>query len=167
MMAYSTSTRQRLISILTGVLLIIINVFAIYYFAFSLLESVIIIGVTLIMYIGLALFLAQDRAHRIQRVRVVERPIVRTIEKPVIKEVIVEKPVVKEIVRYVERKRKKLNIEKFEYIGSSVNKVYHTRNCRLGKLVKRKYKEHSHQPSFFIKRKYKPCHVCILKDKKI
>ena len=165
-----SSTSYKFVSILVGILLLIMAAFSIYFFAFTLIESVIVVGVTLVMYIGLALFLSSGG----NSIRVIRQP-ARIIERPVIKEVIVEKPVVKTIVRtvekpvikYIQKKAKKLNIEKFEYIGSSVNKIYHTKNCRLGKMIKKKYKEHSHQPSFFIKRKYKPCHVCILKDKKV
>jgi len=157
--------RYQVISILVAIILIIINVFSIFVFGFNIIESLIVIGVSVVLYVGLVFFLAVQP--RSERVRIVNRPVVREVVRTVEKPVEVVRTVVRPVVKYVEKKKKKLDIEKFEYIGSSVNKVYHTRNCRLGKMIKKKYKELSHQKSFFVKRKYKPCHVCILKDKKV
>lgn len=116
-------------------------------------------------------------------IKTVEKPVVRTVEKPVIKEVTkevtvekpvyrtIEKPVVrtvtKPVVKYVERVRKRLNIPKYDYLGSSETKVYHKRSCRLSKLIKRKYKVSSNSILYFKNRGYKPCEVCILKRKKV
>lgn len=98
-----------------------------------------------------------------------EVPVVKTVEKPVIK--YVERPVVKvvpkPIIRYVEKPRKKLEIPKYDYTGSTETKVYHTRYCRLGKLIKKKYALHANTQAFFKKRKFRPCEVCILKTKKV
>src|SRR3989344_3969922 len=58
----------------------------------------------------------------------------RTIEKPIFKEIEKEVPV------YIEKLRDKLNIPKYDYLGSSQTKVYHKHLCRFGKLIKKKYK---------------------------
>ena len=101
--------------------------------------------------------------------REVKSVMVRTVEKPV--EVIrtVEKPVEKEVIKrvYVEAPRKKLNIPKYEYVGSSETKTFHKRNCRLGKLIKRKYKVSNNSASYFKAKGFKPCKVCKPGKKKL
>ena len=101
--------------------------------------------------------------------REVKSVMVRTVEKPV--EVIrtVEKPVEKEVIKrvYVEAPRKKLNIPKYEYVGSSETKAFHKRNCRLGKLIKRKYKVSNNSASYFKAKGFKPCKVCKPGKKKL
>ena len=89
--------------------------------------------------------------------RVQSPPIIRTIEKPVY----VQKRI------YIEKRRKKLNIPKYDYVGSSLTKTYHAKTCRLAKSIKRKYKINSNSLSFFKKRKYSACKACILKTKKV
>lgn len=110
------------------------------------------------------------------QIKVVEKPVEKIVEK------VVEKPVIRYIdrpgktrvvtkivnrVKTVKQRSKKLNIPQFKFIGSTVTKRFHTHACRLGKLVKRKYKIHSNSRSFFIKKRFRPCKVCILKTKKI
>lgn len=99
----------------------------------------------------------------------VDRPveIVKTIDRPVIERVEVEKPVYLEKKVYIERKRKKLNIPKYKYVGSNLTKVYHLKTCRLAKSIKNKYKVHNNSPRFFKSRKYRPCAVCVLRIKKV
>lgn len=96
----------------------------------------------------------------IKEVRV---PVVQQVEKPVIREIIKEVPVIKT----VEVPRAKLNIPRYDFIGSVASKVYHKNNCRLGKSIKKKYKEFSNDPNFFKKRGYKPCKFCITKEVKV
>lgn len=103
----------------------------------------------------------------------VEVPVYRTIDNPIVQVVEKEVPVVKEIIKpvirtiekkvYVERKRKKLNITKYKFVGSSQEKRYHKRTCRLGKLIKKKFKVHSNSQSFFKKKHFKACKVCVKK----
>ena len=88
----------------------------------------------------------------------VEKPIYRSIEKPVIREKIVEKPVYRGFV--IGEKKEKLVIPKYEYIGSSLTKVYHLKTCRIGKSIKRKYAENRNTQTFFKKNKYVPCKLC-------
>jgi len=97
-------------------------------------------------------------------VRIVERPVIRTVERPVIQEV--EKVVKKPVPFYIEKKRKKLNIPKYKYVGSSESKTYHKKSCRLGKLIKKKYKLNSNTESYFKIRKFEPCKVCLKKSAK-
>jgi len=114
-------------------------------------------------------------------IQTIEKPVIRTvekiIEKPVIRtiEKIIEKPVIKTVRKivekrvpvYIEKKRKKLNIPRYEYFGSTETKVYHHKSCRLRKLIKRKYKATNNHVSYFKSRKYRPCKVCILHKRKI
>ncbi len=101
----------------------------------------------------------------VQKPVYVDRPVDRPIyvDKPVYveKKVYVDKPV------YIEKKRKKLNIPKYNFLASTETKTYHTRNCRLGKLIKRKYKLSSNSKRVFIRKRFKACKVCIKKQKKI
>jgi hypothetical protein len=113
----------------------------------------------------------------------VEKPVYQTIEKPVvkevIKEVIKEVPVVKEVikevpvVREVEKpvyypvQKPKLDIPRYDYIASVQTKKYHTNNCRLGKSIKRGYKEFSNNPADFTRKGYAPCKFCITKEVKV
>ena len=82
-------------------------------------------------------------------VRTVEKPVIKTITKPVIKTVLVERP------------KRKLNIPKYKYRGSSATKTYHKVTCRISKSIKNKYKVSNNDPNFFIKRGYKPCQICL------
>ncbi len=91
----------------------------------------------------------------------IEKEIVKIVEKPVIQRV--EVPVIKWLERKVYIKRKKLHIIKFNYIASTETKTFHKRNCRFGKLIKRKYKIHNNKYSFFQKKHFKACKVCLKK----
>ncbi|MBS3099866.1 hypothetical protein J4463_01470 [Candidatus Pacearchaeota archaeon] len=101
-------------------------------------------------------------------IKEIEKPVVRFVDRPV--ERIVEKPVIQEIEKevpvYIEKLRDKLNIPKYDYLGSSQTKVYHKHLCRFGKLIKKKYKVSSNSEAFYKKAKYKPCKMCIVKKKK-
>jgi len=94
----------------------------------------------------------------------------RETQTEVVKEVIKEVPkqIIHEMDRtiYVTNPRKKLNIHKYDYIGSSETKKYHKRNCRFGKLIKRKYKVSKDSADYFRKKKYIPCKACLNKKKK-
>ena len=96
-------------------------------------------------------------------IREVKVPVVKEVEKPVYveKKVMVDRPV------YVQVPRKKLDIPKYEFLGSSETKTYHLRSCRLGKLIKKKYKISNNSDSYFKKHKFHPCMVCIQKLKKV
>jgi hypothetical protein len=109
-------------------------------------------GLTII-YSIFVIILITNLATSYRRIKVKE--VIKEVEKPVY----IETPVIKEV--YVEKPRKKLNIPKYNYVASTETKTYHTRNCRLGKLIKKKFKVSNNQVSFFKKRNYKSCKVCI------
>ncbi|MEK6890437.1 MAG: hypothetical protein AABX35_04590 [Nanoarchaeota archaeon] len=112
----------------------------------------------------------------VDRPVVTEVPVYRKIyfDKPIIKEV----PVIKEVIRkvmvpeyrevikkvYVERKKKKLNIPKYKFLGSTETKVYHLRSCRFSRLIKRKYKVSNNGKKFFTSKKFKACKICLAKS---
>lgn len=103
-------------------------------------------------------------------IRTIEKPV--EVEKPVYRDVvrIVEKPVVREVERpvyYPIQKAKRVSAKKYAYVASNITATYHKSNCRLGKLIKRKYKEQSNNPSYFKNKKYKPCKSCITKQVKV
>jgi hypothetical protein len=129
----------------------------------------------IVVYAGLLFFLLEPKLLREIKqpiLQTIERPIevIKEIDRPVIKEVLVEKPVeiVREITKpiYIEKPRKKLNIPKYAFVGSNLTKIFHKSSCRLGKSIKRKYKLHGNSIAFFKKRKYRGCSICITKQKK-
>jgi hypothetical protein len=85
----------------------------------------------------------------------IEKPVEKRIVREVPKTIMIDKPI------FIEKPKKKLNIPKYEYIASSQTMTFHKRNCRFSKLIKRKYKEHSNDEKYFLKKKYKPCKVCL------
>ncbi|MBU4070433.1 MAG: hypothetical protein KJ646_05610 [Nanoarchaeota archaeon] len=95
----------------------------------------------------------------------VENQTIKVVEKPVIQRV--EVPVYRDRNVYIEKSRKKLNIPHFNYIGSSQAKRFHARSCRLGKLIKKKFKISNNSQAFFTKKHFKACKICILHKKKI
>lgn len=116
--------------------------------------------------------------------RVVEKPVVKEVDRPIFierppiiktveKEVQVvrevEKPVLKEIERpvYFQIPKSKLDIPRYDFVGSSQTLIYHSRNCRLGKSIKKKYKISHNDPHYFTKHHFSPCQVCIQKIKKV
>lgn len=133
----------------------------------------------IVIYAVILFFLLEPKllreVHR-TTIQTIEKPVERIVERPVERQVqntlLLEKP--SPITHEIEKriyispgKTKSLSIPKYAFIGSSQTKSYHKRNCRLGKLIKKKYKMHSNQESFFIKKRFKPCEVCILKHKKV
>jgi len=146
--------------------------------------NAVIFGLSLLVLYGIALFFlleprilrevktkelrAIDRPFAVTKEIIVEKPVevVRTVE-PVVRKIYVDKPIYIRKPVYIERRRKKLVIPHYNFAGSSLTKTYHTSNCRLGKSIKRKYKVHDNKQSFFIKKLYRPCEVCILKRKKV
>jgi hypothetical protein len=161
-----------IISLLLAITIVCAVIVLFLLFNFELANKIILSLIGLLVYIVLLLVILQPSRVREVRKNVVmsvDKPVIkeviREVEKPVVKKVIVEKPVVKRI--YVEKKHKKLDIPHYNYVGSMQTRTYHLRNCRLGKLVKNKYKLSNNSVEFFRKRKFKPCKVCVLKQKKI
>ncbi len=121
-------------------------------------------------------------------VEVIDREVIKEVEKQVIEEIqipvenrtveVIDRPVaiqipvenrtvevIDRIVYRTKRKKKKLNIPKFKFIGSTQTKTYHKRNCKFSKMLKNKYKLHSNSKAFFKKKHFKACKVCIKKKK--
>jgi uncharacterized membrane protein len=121
-------------------------------------QKVIIFWIGLLVYFIVLLIILRPL-----KVREVRKNIVMSNDKPLIEQSI--KPVVEEVL--VESPKKKLDIPHYEYIGSMQTRTYHLRNCRLGKLVKKKYQLSNNSLEFFKKRKFRPCKICILKRRKI
>jgi hypothetical protein len=90
--------------------------------------------------------------------RIIRKPVFYELEKPIIKEVIT--PVDRPVLLRSDRKNKK-----YAYIGSSQTKVFHKKNCRFGKLIKKKYKVLGNDLNYFIAKDFKSCKVCMQKEK--
>jgi len=164
------------IAVIVGVLLTIISIIFITGFGLDTNQIIIFILLVIAFYIITLSFLFEHRW-----IREIINTITRTIEKPVEKEVIkrvdrpifyeLEKPIIRDVIKTVDRpviqKREKLNIPKYDYIGSNQTMNFHKKPCRLGKLIKKKYKVQGNDAKYFIKNGFSPCKVCILKEKKV
>ena len=163
-----------------GFIIILIEFLLVKLFNLELIPAI-SIGVVMIFIYAIILFFLLEPAI----LREIKTREVVTIEKPVIKEIpryvvhTVEKPIEKYVDRPVEKyvdrpvpvyagsPKRKLNIPKYDYIASTESKTYHKKSCRLGKLIKKKYKLSSNNVSDFKRKKFKACKVCVLKRKKI
>ena len=167
-----------LVAFIIGIFVVIFEFIAVFFIGL-LRPHALFLGFTLIIvYVIILFFLLEPRlVKEITRTEVVtlEKPYIKEIIKPVIREVpkevirTIEKPVTQEVTRtvYVQTPRKRLDIPKYDYVASSETKTFHTRNCRLGKLIKKKYKVSNNSKAYFTRKKYKACKVCILKQKKV
>ncbi len=165
-----------------GLFLAILFIASLFYFSFELHEAFGLFSLIIVLYAVILFFLlGSKRVREVKQfaVRTVEKPVIREVivEKPVVKEVIVEKPVTKEVIREVEvakpvyiqspaAPKKKLVIKHYNYVASSEEMIYHKRTCRFSKLIKRKYKESNDSEAYFKKKGYRPCKACIDSGKK-
>ncbi len=180
----SQTTRKGDIFLAVGVafVMIILAIVISFSLKFTREENLLFFWIFTILYAIFALVLLGSRSNNTREIEkrvYIDRPVVKEvtkpiyIDRPVIKEVEkkviqrVEVPVIRERKVYLRETRKKLNIPKFNFIGSNETKRFHTRFCRLGKLIKKKNKVHSNSANFFRKKHYKACKACILKSKKI
>lgn len=98
----------------------------------------------------------------------VDRPVAQIVEvdRPVevikYRNKIVEKPV----IQYREKKRKKLNIPKYDFLGSNETMTYHKHGCRFSKLIKPKYKLSNNDEKFFTKAGFEKCKMCMPEEEK-
>lgn len=141
-----------------------------------------ILAFVLIVIFGIAVyFLMEPTIEKEIRQKIIETNL-QTVDRPVVQEVIktveVEKPVVREVpiikevpvyrpqkTVYVARKERKTVVKraptiKYDFVGSKIQKVYHTSSCRLGKSIEKKYLVKAPTSSLFRRLKYKPCKVC-------
>ncbi len=167
------------IAIIVGILLIAISIIFITGFGLNTNQTLIFILLVVAFYIITLSFLFEHKLIReiINTVtktvdspeKQVEKEVIKKIDRPVFYEV--QKPIIRDVIKPVDRmvvmKGKKLNIPKYNYVGSSETMNYHKKSCRLGKLIKRKYKVLNNDSGYFIKKGYSPCMVCILKKKKV
>ncbi|MEK6890508.1 MAG: hypothetical protein AABX03_00040 [Nanoarchaeota archaeon] len=58
-------------------------------------------------------------------------------------------------------RKPRINIKKYNYIGSSETKVYHKNSCRFAKTIHTDYMDYNNKESYFKNKGYKPCMVCI------
>ncbi|MBS3072539.1 hypothetical protein J4477_01755 [Candidatus Pacearchaeota archaeon] len=167
-----------LVAIIIGIFAVIFEFIAVFFIGLLKPYALFLGFVLIIVYAIFLFFVLEPRlVKEIKKTEIItlEKPVVREVIKSVIKEVpreivrTVEKQVPQTLTRtvYVPTPRKKLNIPKYDYVASSQTKTFHTRNCRLGKLIKKRYKVSNNSKSYFTGRKYKPCKVCILKKKKV
>jgi len=151
------------ISVFIAALFIFLAIITLYMFNLTNNQEILFVGILILSYLIISPFLIKTR--KIREIKILG---IKTIKELVEKKIFVKsKPRIKRVFVnrnvYVEKKAKKLNIPRFAYVGSTETKHYHRRNCRLGKLIKNKYKEHSNTQSFFKKRGYKHCKMCIKK----
>ena len=97
----------------------------------------------------------QDKIIEIEKI--IEKPVLKIIEKPIE----VEKPVIK----YREKKKKKLNIPRYDFLGSNETMRYHKHGCRFSKLIKPKHKLSNNDEKFFTKAGFKKCKACMPEKK--
>ncbi|MCK5604369.1 US12 family protein [Candidatus Pacearchaeota archaeon] len=176
-----------LFALIIGIVIVASIVTILILFELSIVSAIAMVAIFIAFYSLFLFFLIEPQILReIQKERIItqiyEKPVMKQIIKEVVKEI--EKPVIKEVIKeihipakrqapiiktktiMVERPRKKLNIPKYEFFGSTQTKTYHKASCRLRKLIKRKYKETGHTKVHFISRGYKPCKICLKADAK-
>jgi predicted nucleic acid-binding protein len=124
----------------------------------------------IIVYLIVAFALLVPRKHTtfLPEPGVVEREVIREVEKPIDR--IVEKHVIKykdrPVVKHVDREvLHPVLVEKVEpkestYVGSSYNDRYHLRTCRFAGAIKKEYLIEEDDKKYFKLRGYEPCKVC-------
>ncbi|MEI6850101.1 MAG: hypothetical protein WCK29_03605 [archaeon] len=122
-----------IIGLITLVVLVAMDLFTFLMFSLDLLEVMTIVLVSVIMYLVLLFVLAS------------------TSKK------------ISSITQITKDTKAPLDIPKYEYVGSTQARTYHSRNCRLAKLIKKKYKLMDNNPAFFVSKKFKPCKICLKK----
>src|SRR3989344_1232261 len=158
------------IALILGLIIVFVFATTIMITGISLIFAMALLVIFVLLYCIALIFLIEPlkiREINHTMVRTIEKPIIREVfvDRPLIKEVVVEKPVYRDVVRDVVRNvyvssKSPVRIPKYNYLGSLQTKRYHSRNCRLGKLIKRKYKISNNSKSYFIKKRFKACKVC-------
>ena len=148
-----------IIAVIVGVLLFFIGLILIYGFGLNNVQIAVFIIIIIAFYIIVLSFLFEKRWIReiINTItQVEEREVIRNVDRPVIYEV--ERPIIRDVIKPVDRlvvlKRNRLNIPKYDYVGSNQTMNFHKKTCRLGKLIKKKYKILNNDPKYFIKKGY-------------
>lgn len=158
------SETNRVLARLTTAITIILFIGSIAIFRFSPINTLVLGTVLLVFQTILSLFLVKPKViQRAEYTQVIQTPVYQTIEKPVIKYRTkeVEKPVYKYKTKYITKPRKKLNIPRYEFVASTETERFHKRNCRLGKLIKRKHKLSNNYKSYFTHKRFAACKACL------
>jgi len=172
---------KAIVAIFAGVFTILAVLLASLGFNLEIVDNLVLSWIATTIY-SVFLFFLFDNFQVIERVRVVEKPVIREIIKEIEKpiqipvenrtiqvvdrpiEIVREIPVIKRVIEYREKpKAKKLNIPKYKFLGSTQTKRYHKRTCRLGKLIKKRFKLQSNSQKFFVKKRFKACKSCFKK----
>lgn len=172
-----------LFALIIGVAILTSIITILYLFELNMMSAIAMVAIFIAFYSIFLFFLIEPQILReIQKQQIItqiyEKPVMKQIIKEVVKEI--EKPVIKEVIKeikipvikrvpviktktiIVQAPRKKLNIPKYEFFGSTQTKTYHKASCRLRRLIKRKYKETGHTKIHFTSRGYKPCKICLV-----
>ena len=164
-------------AIAIGIIILISIATILFYFDLSLLSAIAMVSIFIAFYSMFLFFLIEPQILReVQkrevRTQTYEKPVIKEVVKEVIKEI--EKPEVREVIKriespekrrsktiYITKARKKIKFSKYDFFGSTETKTYHKNTCRLGKLIKSKYKETGNTKRHFLTRGYKACKVCL------
>lgn len=140
-----------IISLLVGIFMIIVVLWSVSHYVLSVSESLTLLVVCIVMYLVMMYVLL--RTGKVRRKR--EIPFNQSD---------VVKQIVNEIVeKEKDRREKVLDIPEDKYVGSSQNKTYHLKDCKIAKSIKDKFRLSSNSPAFFINKKFRPCRVCMKK----
>ena len=145
----------------------------------SIVENLVMCWIATVLYSLFAYFMVDNLVIKlVESERIIERPVevIKEVFIPVENKTIefVEKPIIREVPVYVKEPvyirqpviNHRIKIPKYNYVASSETQRYHLINCRLAKLIKKKYKIHNNSEDFFKKKHFKACKVCIKKEKK-
>ncbi|MDP2925641.1 MAG: hypothetical protein Q8N99_04675 [Nanoarchaeota archaeon] len=149
------------IAVIIGIVIVFAFFLILYIFNINILYRVMLACFFIVVYAIVLFFLLEPSL-----LREVSHITIQKVNNPLVREVIIEKPVqvvheVEKRIYYTNMPKKKLNIPKYDYIGSSLTKIYHKKSCRLGKSIKKKYKVQNSDVNFYIKNDYNPCKFCI------
>lgn len=179
-MVITNHTKTTLIAIIVAIMAIIIAILTSIAFQFNLVANLVMSWLITTAYAIFAFFLI-DPVINVNPIRFIEKSVpqdvIQIIEKPVIKEIqipmenkvieVVEKEVIREVpvdrivYKTIQKKQRKLNIPKFDYIGSTQTMTYHKRNCKFSKMLKKKFKLQSNSKAFFKRKHFKACKTCL------
>lgn len=158
-----------------GLIIIALGILISFYFGFDTIQNLIMICVLVAVFAVIATYVMETR--KIEEIekrfikeieKEVEVPIIKvrdfvhTIDNPIIKVVEKTVPIFRDVERkvYVQKPRKKLDIPKYEYVGSNETMIYHFRKCRISKSIKRSNLVSNNSREYFLKHKYKACKLC-------
>jgi hypothetical protein len=177
-----------ILAFIIGLSILFIDVFFIIRLKLSISESIAMSSSLIAIYSIFLFFLIEPRiVKQIEKRSIMTRviqgsPIIRTVEKPVYRDVIktVEKPVYRDLVKTVEKpvyvdrvtpvykvlkNKKSVPVKRYKYVGSTITKKYHLANSRLARLIKKDNRVYSNDIEDFEKRGYKPARHVIKKMK--